>query len=173
MRVASLIMLILAVSYSQQAQGVCVFDLDRTLVGVRDKDLSRAAVKACEDMGFKLAINTTTPSGLCSLMRFLHGMEGAGLHYGKNVPNDMWMCRGWNFRGKKAKTENMRTAMDFYKTTKECMVLYDVNAKDVRYVNHAGFQAIKVNHNKKGISAAESAAGLAMLKGCFGCVSTE
>jgi hypothetical protein len=173
MRVASLIMLILAVSYSQQAQGVCVFDLDRTLIGVEDKDLSRAAVKACEEMGFKLAINTTTPSGLCGLKRFFHDLISAGVSYGKNVPNDMWMCRGMNFRGKKAKTDNMKTAMEFYNTTKECMVLYDDNAKDVRYVNHAGFQAIKVNHDSQGISAAESAAGLAMLKGCFGCKPTE
>jgi hypothetical protein len=87
MRVASLIMLILAVSYSQQAQGVCVFDLDRTLIGVEDKRLSRAAVKACEDMGYKLAISTTTPSGLCGLSHYLHNMISAGVSYGKNVPN--------------------------------------------------------------------------------------
>jgi hypothetical protein len=87
MRVASLIMLILAVSYSQQCQGVCVFALDKTLVGVEDKRLSRAAVKACENMGYKLAISTTTPSGLCGVQRMLHGMISAGVSYGKNVPN--------------------------------------------------------------------------------------
>jgi phosphoserine phosphatase len=87
MRVASLIMLILAVSYSQQAQGVCVFDLDRTLIGVEDKRLSRAAVKACEDMGYKLAINTAAPSGLCDVSRVFHNMGRSGVIYGKNVPN--------------------------------------------------------------------------------------
>jgi hypothetical protein len=172
MKVASLIMLILAVSYSQQAQGVCVFALDKTLMGVKDKGLSRAAVKACEKMGYKIAINTALPSGLCGLSRLLHNFGKAGVTYGKNVKKDMWMCRGWHMCGQKAKIANMKTAMGFYNTTKECMVLYDDNAKNVKSVIGAGFQAIKVNHDKQGISAAESAAGLAMLKSCYGCTYT-
>jgi hypothetical protein len=83
------------------------------------------------------------------------------------------MCRGWNLSGRKAKAANMKTAMRFYNTTKKCMVLFDDNAKNVKYVIGKGFQALKVNHNSRGISAAESAAGLAMLKGCNGCVPEE
>ena len=58
MSVGYLIMLMLAVGYSQQAQGVCVFDTDSTLTNVINKNLSRAAVKACEDREYKIAINT-------------------------------------------------------------------------------------------------------------------
>jgi hypothetical protein len=143
------------------------------LIGVKDKGLSRAAVKACEGMGYKLAINTAGPSGLCFLWRLMHNMGKVGVSYGENVPSKMWMCRGWNLRSKKSKIKNMKTAMGFYKTTKECMVLYDDVAKNVRYVIAAGFQAIKVNHDSQGISAAESAAGLAKLKGCYSCARTK
>jgi hypothetical protein len=41
MKVASLIMVILAVSYSQRAQGVCIFSLERTLTGVTEKKASQ------------------------------------------------------------------------------------------------------------------------------------
>jgi phosphoglycolate phosphatase-like HAD superfamily hydrolase len=94
MRVALLIMLVLAVSYSQQAQGVCVFDLDGTLIGVKNTSLSRMAVKACEDAGYKLAVNTAEPSGLCAAWRVIQNAPRSGVSYGENVPKKMWMCRG-------------------------------------------------------------------------------
>jgi hypothetical protein len=94
MRVGSLIMLVLAVSYSQQAQGVCVFDLDSTLIGVKNTSLSRMAVKACEDAGYKLAVNTAEPSGLCAVWRLIKNAARSGVSYGENVPKKMWMCRG-------------------------------------------------------------------------------
>ncbi len=89
MRVASFIMLILAVSYSQQAQGVCVFDLDGTLIGVKNTSLSRMAVKACEDAGYKLAVNTAEPSGLCAAWRVIQNAPRSGVSYGENVPKKM------------------------------------------------------------------------------------
>ena len=173
MRVASLIMLILAVSYTQQAQGVCVFDLDSTLILVKDRSLSRAAVKACEDAGYKLAINTAEPSGLCLAWSMIQDAPKSGVSYGENVPKSMWMCRGFHFFQKNAKIANMKTAMAYYKTTKECMVLYDDNAGNVKAVIGAGFQGMNINHDGQGISAADGAAGLAKLKGCDGVAKTQ
>jgi hypothetical protein len=172
MKVASLIMLLLAVSYSQQAQGVCVFDLDGTLIGVKNTSLSRAAVKACEDAGYKLAINTAEPSGLCALWRVIKNAPRSGVSYGKNVPKKMWMCRGLNLWSTKSKIANMKTAMAYYKTTKKCMVLFDDNAENVKAVTGAGFQGIQINRSGQGISFDDRAAGLAKLKGCDGRAKT-
>jgi hypothetical protein len=173
MRVASLIMLILAVSYSQQAQGVCVFDLDGTLILNKDKSLSKAAVKACEDAGYKLAINTAEPNGFCLAWSKFQNAPRSGVSYGKNVPKEMWMCRGLHFHQTKSKIANMVKAMAYYKTTKECMVLYDDNAGNVEAVIGAGFQGMHINHDGQGISAADGAAGLAKLKGCDGFAKTH
>jgi hypothetical protein len=85
----------------------------------------------------------------------------------------MWMCRGWRLREKKAKISNMKTAMGYYRTTKQCMVLFDDDATNVRYVIGARFNAIRVSNDAQGISAAESAEGLAMLESCDGGAQTE
>jgi hypothetical protein len=120
MRSASVIILILAVSYSQQAQGVCVFDLGSTLTNVMNKNLSKAAVKACEDREYKIAINTAECSVFCQMMRMVRHEDTSGVTYGGNVPKKMWMCRGWNLLEKSAKIANMKKAMLYYHTTKEC-----------------------------------------------------
>jgi hypothetical protein len=168
MRVASLIILVLAVSYSYQAQGVCVFDLDGTLTGVKNTSLTTQAVKACEDAGYKLAVNTAETNGLCALARVIQKGYRSGVSYGENVPKKMWMCRGWHLTSKGSKIANMKTAMAYYKTTKQCMVLFDDKAENVKAVTSAGFQGIQVNINGQGISFGEKRAGLAKLKGCNG-----
>jgi hypothetical protein len=124
-------------------------------------------------MGYKLAINTAQPTGLCCFIRMVQNTERAGVVYGKNVPTKMWMCRGWRLREKKAKISNMKSAMAYYRTTKKCMVLFDDDATNVRYMIGAGFNAVKVSIDAVGISAAESAEGLAMLEGCDCGAKTE
>jgi hypothetical protein len=53
------------------------------------------------------------------------------------------------------------------------MVLFDDDATNVRYVIGAGFKALIVYKDSQGISAAESAEGMAMLEGCDGGAETE
>jgi hypothetical protein len=159
------------VSYSQQAQGVYVFDLDFNLISYR-ATRSAQAVKACEDAGYKLAVNTAEHSALCVASRKIKDAARSGVSYGENVPKNMWMCKGWHLFASGSKIANMKTAMAYYKTTKECMVLFDDKAQNVVAVSGAGFQAIQVNHSGQGISFAEKAAGLAKLKGCDGRAKT-
>jgi hypothetical protein len=92
--------------------------------------------------------------------------NASGVIYGGNIPKKMWMCRGWHLVEKNAKIANMKRAMSYYHTTKECLVLFDNSIKNVGAVIGAGFHGIQVNHDGQGISAADSAAGLAKLKGC-------
>jgi hypothetical protein len=63
--------------------------------------------------------------------------------------------------------------MGYYSTKKQFMVLFDDDATNVRYVIGAGFKALIINKDSQGISAAESAEGLAMLEGCDGGAQTE
>jgi hypothetical protein len=67
----------------------------------------------------------------------------------------------------------MKTVLGYYRTTKQCMVLFDDDATNVRYVIGVGFNAVRVSNDAQGISAAESAVGLAMLEGCDGGAQTE
>merc|ERR1712142_471018 len=44
---------------------VCVFDIDGTLLNGADPDLSRAAISACKDHGYNLAVNTAESQSSC------------------------------------------------------------------------------------------------------------
>jgi hypothetical protein len=164
-------MLVLAVNYSQQAQGVYVFDLDFNLISYR-ATRSAQAVKACEDAGYKLALNTAVANGLCGAKAVIKNAPKSGMSCGENVPKEMWMCRGKHLTSTGAKIANMKTAMAYYKTTKECMVYFDAKEDDVEAVTGAGFKGILVSLSGQGIVFAEREYGLAMIKGCDGRANT-
>ena len=66
--------------------GVCVFDIDNTLLDV-DENLSKAAIARCKNEGYKLAINTAEPPAVC---RFDNVDRLAAL--GLTIPKEVWLC---------------------------------------------------------------------------------
>ena len=165
---ASLLIIMLALNYSQQTRGVCVFDLDGTLIMVKNKQLSRDAVKACRDKGFGIAINTAEPTPICSVWQWVQGAKDAGVEKGVNVPTEMWMCRGMHLHKTSGKIANMKTAMKYYNSSAACMVLFDDKTSNVSAIRGAGFKAQQINRDGQGISASELTTALNQIRGCSG-----
>ena len=54
--------LLLGLSFFHASDKICVFDIDGTTLNDVDTNLSRAAIQACKDAGFKLGVNTAETS---------------------------------------------------------------------------------------------------------------
>ena len=112
------------------------YDIDGTLLGV-DKSRSNAAVKACEAAGYKLALDTAEPPGVCEAWAGWR-LESVGLYINKNLPWDMFQCRAHFHKGK-SKVTNMVNAMNYYGSNKSCTLLFDDNQDNINAVLGAGF----------------------------------
>ena len=140
--------------------GVCVFDLDGTVIGV-DASLSRGAIEVCKQEGFALAVNTAESYSGCSYNRAR--VESLGLQ----VPDDVYLCYEEDAGGVvESKLENMYTIARYYGSSKSCTLLFDDTGANIKYVSENGFAAQQVDTEDDGISKGELQSGLAQLQGC-------
>jgi hypothetical protein len=144
------------------ARGVCVFELDNTLLGVKE-GLSRAAIAACKSKGYALGINTAAPSAVCKFDN-VDRLKALGL----SVPKAAWLCSGNLPTTPQNKLRNMGKIQVVYGSTKTCTLLFDNTKANTDYLTQNGFPAVQVNTDDKGISSKNLAHAMDKLKGCDG-----
>merc|ERR1719219_409045 len=138
---------------------VCVFDIDGTLLNGVDTNLSKAAINACKDQGYNLAVNTAENDNQCAGNR--RKLRDLGL----DVPDEVYTCLSnpnWSI----SKPLNMGTISKYYGSAPKCTLLFDDYQGNIDAVKKAGWSGQKVHSSQSGISPSELLAGLDQLADC-------
>jgi len=140
---------------------VCVFDIDGTLLNGVDESLSRAAIQACKDKGYSLAVNTAENKNECA------GNRGRLAALGLSVPDQVYTCLS-NYDWGTSKSLNMRTISSYYTSPSKCTLLFDDNQGNIDAVKKSGWLGQKIHNSRSqpGISPSELQQALAQLANC-------
>jgi len=140
---------------------VCVFDIDGTLLNNADENLSRAAIQACKDAGYLLAVNTAEDNSQCQANK--PKLAALGL----TCPDEVYTCLT-NYDWSISKPSNMRTISGYYDSPSKCTLLFDDYQPNIDAVKKAGWLGQKVHSSRNGISPDELQSALSQLAKCGG-----
>ena len=153
------------------SRGVCVFDLDGTVL-CRSPAQAKAAVAACTAAGLGLGVNTAEDFALLS--RNAETVEGLGFPswvLRSNATQYLGSAKRRRFGHGEAghaaaKVEGMAQIAAFYGAPTRCVLLFDDLSSNTEAVVAAGFAAVQVSQDVCGITSSHVQDAIAQLAAC-------